>query len=232
MGFSDVGQTDVTSATEPTTPRGGSTARHQRDARGINRCRRFDRVTSRNLDPEGVSLIDRSFQLSTWRAGMGWAVNRWNGWPPFTCGHDQTCLVTLPGRFRSSYPDTRHDVASFALLWCIREGQGRTSRVRFGNQFNAWYSVLVEWIEVWTSQLIHTSWPESFRTLGRVWDLSVSPPTSGFWQGGPVVLMGHRLEVVATTDQLSAAATQATARLPADWVALMTASAPLSRGSR
>jgi len=46
----------------------------------------------------------------------------------------------------------------------------------FGNAFDSWYAAAIQWIELWTNQILAPDENRKIETLGSIWDLSAEPP--------------------------------------------------------
>lgn len=170
--------------------------------------------------PKGVDLASPDPNNGRLAGGLiadGPFSERWGG----------VCIWTPPTATEVSRP-LAADVHAFGLRAEVSDPVGVIDAEladRFGRQFKTWYRLLIEWVEVWTSQLVHRHWQRPPIPRGSVWDLSADPPTLTGFGGvsGPIFFQGS--DVAATFSHLQAAAKQATAKnqLPAEWTALMTA---------
>lgn len=146
---------------------------------------------------------------------------------PFGETWGRVCIYTKPTAQTGSRPIAAA-VHAFGLRAQVEDPIGLIDvelAERFGRQLNAWYRLLIEWIEIWTSQLVHRPWERPPILTAHVWDLSADPPRrTGFGNESDPIFV-QRSDVAATPSHLAAAAAQATAKhqLPAEWTALLTA---------
>lgn len=90
----------------------------------------------------------------------------------------------------------------------------------FGNAFDIWYSIAVQWIELWTDQVLVPDENRRIFTQGSVWDLSADPPRLTGWgtRLGPVFLQFS--DVAARRYVLQSAFSKASRpeRPPIEWL--------------
>jgi hypothetical protein len=90
----------------------------------------------------------------------------------------------------------------------------------FGTAFDSWYTLAVQWMELWTNQILAPDENKEGHTRGSVWDLSADPPALTGWglRLGPVLLRFSESAVPSRVLQSSFAKATEAERPPPEWL--------------